>query len=51
VLAHGQEEKKRKKKEERAQTTTLLGSYPLDEPWKNDGKGRRLSRILIFASY
>jgi hypothetical protein len=27
-------------KEERAQTATLLGSYPLDEPWKNNGKSR-----------
>jgi hypothetical protein len=28
-----------------------LGSYPLDEPWKNNGKGRRLLRISIFAVY
>jgi hypothetical protein len=51
VLAHGEEEKKRILEEERAQNSTLLGSYLRDEPWKNDGKSRRLLRISIFAIY
>jgi hypothetical protein len=28
-----------------------LGSYLRDEPWKNNGKNRRLLRISIFAVY
>jgi hypothetical protein len=50
VLAHGEEEKESFRRR-KGSSYDALGSYLLDEPWKNNGKSRRLLRISIFAIY
>jgi hypothetical protein len=51
VLAHGQEEKKRIYRRRKGSKYDALGSYLRVEPWKNNGKSKRLLRISIFAVY
>jgi len=51
VCSHTARKKKENFRKRKGSKYNALGSYPLDEPWKNNGKNRRLLRISINDNY